>query len=126
MVSIAHPRALGNQLEYSRNLLFRSGHQLEQVFQGLMDRTRSPQDFPHLRTIFDARNRPFHHRDGRVHKEARLVGSGMTAPTEPRFKFCLFLPVARLSSAGWISCQQRITMHIDTLMRERLGGRIPA
>ena len=61
-----------------------------------------------------------------VLKEARVVDSGMTAPTEPRSKFCLFLPVARLFSAGWSSCQQRITMHIDTLMRERLGGRILA
>jgi hypothetical protein len=46
------------QLEYSRNLLFRSGHQLDQVFQGLIDRTRSRLDVPHLRTIFGAKQRP--------------------------------------------------------------------
>ncbi len=30
------------QVEYSRNLLFRNGHHMEQVFHGVVDRTRSP------------------------------------------------------------------------------------
>jgi hypothetical protein len=30
------------QMEYSRNLLFRSGGQMDQVFQSLIDRSRSP------------------------------------------------------------------------------------
>jgi hypothetical protein len=30
------------QMEYSRNLLFRSGGQMEQIFQALIDRSRSP------------------------------------------------------------------------------------
>jgi hypothetical protein len=46
------------QLEYSRNLLFRSGHQLEQVFQGLIDRTRRRLGVPELRTIFGRKHRP--------------------------------------------------------------------
>jgi hypothetical protein len=49
------------QIEYSRNLLFRCGHQMEQVFQGLIDRTRSRLGVPHLRTIFGRKHRP--HRD---------------------------------------------------------------
>jgi len=61
------------QLEYSRNLLFRNGHQLDQVFQGLIDRTRSRLDIPHLRTIFGMRNRPFHHRDAQPPREAVVV-----------------------------------------------------
>lgn len=49
------------QLEYSRNLLFRSGQQLEHVFQGLIDRTRSRLGVAEVRTIFGRRCRP--HRD---------------------------------------------------------------
>jgi len=46
------------QVEYSRNLLFRVGGQMEQVFQGLIDRTRAHLQVPHLRTIFGAKKRP--------------------------------------------------------------------
>lgn len=47
------------QLEYSRNLLFKSGRQLEEVFQGLIDRTRRLLDVPRLKTIFGRKRRPF-------------------------------------------------------------------
>jgi len=50
------------QLEYSRTLLSRRGHQLEQVFQGLTDRTRRRLAVPELRTIFGRKHRP--HGDG--------------------------------------------------------------
>lgn len=50
------------QLEYSRNLLFRSGRELDQVFQGLIDRTRSRLHVPELRTIFGRKRRPQGHR----------------------------------------------------------------
>src|SRR5215467_5604039 len=40
------------QLEYSRNLLFKSGRQLDAVYQGLIDRTRRLLDVPRLKTIF--------------------------------------------------------------------------
>ena len=49
------------QLEYSRNLLFQSGQELDQVYQGLIDRTRRLLDVPKLRTIFGRKHRP--HRD---------------------------------------------------------------
>jgi hypothetical protein len=52
------------QLEYSRNLLFRSGRQLEQVFQGLIDRTRRRLAVPQLRTIFGRKRRPQRTRSG--------------------------------------------------------------
>jgi hypothetical protein len=48
------------QEEYSRNLLFRRGRQLEQVFQGTIDRTRSLLDVKTLRTIFGTKKRPSH------------------------------------------------------------------
>jgi hypothetical protein len=49
------------QVEYSRNLLFQRGGQMEQVFQGLIDRTRAQVGVRQLRTIFGAKARP--HRD---------------------------------------------------------------
>jgi hypothetical protein len=52
------------QLEYSRNRLFRSGQQLEQVFQGLIDRTRRRLFVPQLRTIFGRKRRPQRSRGG--------------------------------------------------------------
>jgi hypothetical protein len=46
------------QAEYSRNLLFRRGSELEQVFQGTLDRTRSLLDVKSLKTIFGTKKRP--------------------------------------------------------------------
>ena len=48
------------QLEYSRNLLFRSGGQLEDLFQRMLDRTRARLDVPHLRRLFGTKKRPYH------------------------------------------------------------------
>lgn len=41
------------QVEYSRNLLFQTGYQLEQVFQGVIDRTRAILNINTVRTIFN-------------------------------------------------------------------------
>ena len=49
------------QQEYSRNLLFLRGSQLEQVFQGTIDRTRNLLDVKTLKTIFGTKRRPFRH-----------------------------------------------------------------
>jgi len=46
------------QEEYSRNLLFLRGSELEQVFQGTIDRTRCLLDVKTLKTIFGAKKRP--------------------------------------------------------------------
>lgn len=50
------------QLEYSRNLSFRRGRQMDQVFQGVIDRTRAPLDIRTVKTIFGSRQRPYNHR----------------------------------------------------------------
>src|SRR5437764_30564 len=52
------------QMEYSRNLLFQRGDQLEQVFQGLIDRTRRRVDLHQLKTIFGAKPRSHRPRPG--------------------------------------------------------------
>ncbi len=48
------------QLEYNRNLLFRVGGQMEQVFQAMIDRTRAHLNVRGLKTIFGAKMRPRH------------------------------------------------------------------
>ena len=57
------------QVEYSRNLLFQRGRQMEQLFEALIDRTRSRLDINRLKTIFGAKRRPFRQQG---HKQPRL------------------------------------------------------
>jgi hypothetical protein len=58
------------QVEYSRNLLFRSGAQMQQLFDRIVDRTRSRLDVPAVRTIFGAKARPHRDRAGTSSIEA--------------------------------------------------------
>lgn len=46
------------QAEYSRNLLFRSGRQMDQLFDGLIDRVRGPLDLRTVKKLFGRRQRP--------------------------------------------------------------------
>jgi hypothetical protein len=46
------------QLEYSRNFLFERGRDLEQMFQGLIDRTRATLDIKTVKTILGRKRRP--------------------------------------------------------------------
>jgi hypothetical protein len=50
------------QAEYSRNLLFRSGAQMERLFDRILDRTRSRLDVPAVRTLSGLKTRPHHNR----------------------------------------------------------------
>jgi len=50
------------QAEYSRNLLFHSGAQMEKLFERILDRTRSRLDIPVIRTLFGLKTRPHHNR----------------------------------------------------------------
>jgi hypothetical protein len=50
------------QAEYSRNLLFRSGGQMQDLFDRVLDRTRSRLDIPALRTLFGLKARPHRNR----------------------------------------------------------------
>ncbi len=46
------------QVEYSRNLVFEVGGQMEQVFQALIDRSRAPLDLKTIKTILGYQHRP--------------------------------------------------------------------
>jgi hypothetical protein len=70
------------QLEYSRNLLFRVGGQMERAFDAIVDRTRSRLDVPTLRTLFAAKHRP--HTRGEVSPKLSAVIE------RPRYGLTLF------------------------------------
>ena len=53
------------QLEYSRNLVFKRGTDLDRLFQALIDRTRSTLDVKKILTLFGAKRRPSRHRSSK-------------------------------------------------------------
>ena len=61
------------QLEYSRNLLFTRGTVLEEVYQGLIDRTRRILDVPTLKTIFGRKHRPHVRQSGPAPRIERVL-----------------------------------------------------
>ncbi|MGH3780848.1 MAG: hypothetical protein ACRDRO_09535 [Pseudonocardiaceae bacterium] len=72
------------QAEYSRNLMFTVGAQMDQVFDRAVDRTRSRLDVPTLRTLFGAKQRPG--RNGTPDLSLRLAAVIET----PRYDLTLF------------------------------------
>ncbi len=69
------------QAEYSRNLLFARGGEMDQIFQGVIDRTRSRLDVKTVRTLFGYKKRP-----SRCHRQP-----------EPRCEVVLERPVYDLT-----------------------------
>ena len=64
------------QLEYSRNLIFADGHRMQQLFDAVVDRTRSRLDVPRIRTVFGAARRPC-----RTRKRSSLIEAAIETPT---------------------------------------------
>ena len=62
--SLFHYRFSCKQIEYSRNLLFKRGSTLDEVYQGLLDRTRATLNVQTLKTIFGRKHRPHQDRAG--------------------------------------------------------------
>ena len=48
------------QAEYSRNLIFTRGRTMDEVFQSIIDRSRSPLNIKTIKTIFGYKRRPYH------------------------------------------------------------------
>ena len=64
------------QLEYSRNLIFADGATMQQIFDTVVDRTRSRLDVPKIRTIFGAAQRP-----RRTRKRSSMIEAAIETPT---------------------------------------------
>jgi len=71
------------QVEYSRNLIFASGAEMERVFDTVVDRTRVRLDVPRLRTLFGVGHRP-HHRGADLSPRQAVVIE------RPRWNLTLF------------------------------------
>jgi hypothetical protein len=61
------------QVEYSRNLIFRNGAQMQRVFDAVVDRTRSRLDVPRLKTLFGFKTRPHRDRAGGPPRLAAVI-----------------------------------------------------
>jgi DNA-binding transcriptional ArsR family regulator len=61
------------QLEYSRNLLFESGREMEAVFERIVDRSRTRLDIKTLRTLFGYGQRPRRRSDGDLSPRQAVV-----------------------------------------------------
>lgn len=61
------------QLEYSRNLHFRSGAQMERLFDSVIDRTRAALDVPQIKTIFGRKVRPHSRKANKATKCEEIV-----------------------------------------------------
>ncbi|HEX6877275.1 MAG TPA: hypothetical protein VF165_16590 [Nocardioidaceae bacterium] len=72
------------QVEYSRNLIFRSGAAMERAFDTVVDRTRVRLDVPRLRTLFGVGQRPRQHGDGNLSARQAVVIE------RPRWNLTLF------------------------------------
>ncbi len=77
------------QAEYSRNLLFRSGAQMEDLFDRIIDRTRSRLDIPALRTLFGLRQRPHQDRAAGPPAQEIVVENSQYGLTWFRIRFGL-------------------------------------
>jgi hypothetical protein len=64
------------ELEYSRNLIFADGHRMQQLFEAVVDRTRSRLDVPKIRTIFGTAQRP-----RRTRKRCSAIQAAIETPT---------------------------------------------
>ncbi|HEV2374372.1 MAG TPA: hypothetical protein VGS19_19710, partial [Streptosporangiaceae bacterium] len=77
------------QAEYSRNLLFRSGAQMDDLFDRIIDRTRSRLDIPTLRTLFGLKTRPHHNRAAGPPAQEIMVENSQYGLTWFRIRFGL-------------------------------------
>ena len=72
------------QMEYSRNLVFEIGHKMDQVFQALIDRSRSRLDLKKVKTILGYQRRP------RYHKRKNWVAEWDVTVERPAYDLTIF------------------------------------
>jgi hypothetical protein len=112
------------QVEYSRNLLFRSGAQMQQLFDRIVDRTRSRLDVPAVRTIFGVKHRPHRSRSDPAAIEAVIE--------TPRYDLTWFkvtfgrLAVKAYTKGEHVLRFEAITHNTRELKVGRLLDRFPA
>jgi hypothetical protein len=72
------------QIEYSRNLIFDVGGDMDQVFQALIDRSRAPLDLKTIKTILGYKHRP------KYRRRAKRSAEWQVAVERPRYDLTVF------------------------------------
>jgi hypothetical protein len=118
------------QIEYSRNLLFRDGAQMNRWFQCMIDRSRSRLDVPKVRTLFGARQRP--HRSRRDHRNRASGPPRFEAVIEtPRYDLTIFkvhfgpLTLKAYTKGEHVLRLEATALNTTELRRGRLLDRFP-
>jgi hypothetical protein len=110
------------QMEYSRNLWFRSGRQMDEIFQALIDRTRAPLDLDRIKTIFGDKNRP--HYDKRKKNPTRW-GVVVETPTYDLTVFKVHYGKMSLKIYTKGECVLRIEVIVHNTKEYRWGRSLP-
>ena len=77
------------QIEYSRNLIFAVGGDMDQVFQAVIDRSRAPLDLKTIKTILGYKHRP------KYRRRAKRSAEWQVAVERPTYDLTVFkLPSA--------------------------------
>jgi hypothetical protein len=97
------------QAEYSRNLLFRSGPRMEDLFERVLDRTRSRLDIPAVRTIFGLYARP--HRTRKTGPPAQDIVPGTPRYGLTWFRICFGLLQVKAYTKGEHVLRFEATVH---------------
>jgi len=88
------------QVEYSRNLLFQRGQQMEQVFDSLIERTRTRLDIKRIKTIFGLKKRPSRRQGNQGHQPREEIVIEHPAYNLTIFKLHFGPLTAKLYSKG--------------------------
>ena len=107
------------QAEYSRNLLFRSGGQMQDLSDRVLDRTRSRLDIPTLRTLFGLKNRPHRNRAAGPPAQEAVIEKSQYGLTWFRVRFGLLQLKAR--TKGEHVLRFEATVHNTRELRCRRG-----
>jgi hypothetical protein len=109
------------QAEYSRNLIFTRGSVMEQIFQGIIDRTRTRLDVKRLKTIFGAKQRP-RRRKGKKPPRLEVV---VERPTYDLTVFKIHFGKFTLKVYTKGECVLRIEAIVHNLRATRWGRSLP-
>lgn len=109
------------QIEYSRNLVFASGRELDEYYQSLVERIWPALDVPRIKTIFGRRNRP--HLNAGRHLERRIERTEHDL-TVCKLKFAR-LELKMYDKGARVLRIEMIARHVDDLRCGRQLARVP-
>lgn len=109
------------QVEYSRNLVFRSGRRLDEYYQALVERIWPALDVPRIKTLFGRCKRPHRKRGRTVERRIERTDHDLTVF---KLKFAR-LELKMYDKAARVLRVEMIARHIDDLRCGRLVVRVP-